>query len=262
MMAGYNSVMRKFGLQLYTVRDAINSDVAGTLRHVAESGYKHLELAGSMGGLDLKQFHSLIDGLGLSVMGGHVNTATCTDDIALQKQCADLAKLGAKTVALAWIGPEFRGSVANWTRAAALLNTAGKAARSHGLTMMYHNHDFEFETLENGRIGLDVIWAESDPDLVQAELDVYWVQKAGRDPATYLTQLGARARVVHIKDMTKDTERTFEIIGDGVLDFAKILAAADAAGSDWLIVEQDKCPHGELISSRKSYKNIVSRGWL
>ena len=102
---------------------------------------------------------------------------------------------------------------------------------------------------------------ETDADLVKAELDLFWVAKANLDVVQTLHKLKGRASVVHVKDMTNDDARTFEIVGEGVLDFDKILPAADAVGADWFVVEQDLCPKGEIESIRKSYQNIVQRGW-
>jgi sugar phosphate isomerase/epimerase len=120
----------------------------------------------------------------------------------------------------------------------------------------------EFDKVEDGRYGFDVLLDSTDPFLVKAELDVYWAQFAGVDPVAYLKYLDGRAPLVHIKDMTADETRTFEIIGDGIIDLGAIFAAGDALDVDWYIVEQDQCPKGEIESARASYNNIVSRGWI
>ncbi len=98
--------------------------------------------------------------------------------------------------------------------------------------------------------------------LVKSELDVYWVKKGGADPVAYINKLAGRAPLLHIKDMTADASQAFEIVGDGIIDFDAVFAAGDANGVDWYIVEQDLCPKGEVESARKSYQNIVARGWL
>ncbi|NJM40557.1 MAG: sugar phosphate isomerase/epimerase [Anaerolineae bacterium] len=253
--------MRKLGLQLFTVRESLGKDVAGTLRDVAAAGYAGVELFGPYGSMVFNQYRPLLAELNVGVISGHVLIDTISDAALLEKTVTEYAKMGAKHLALAWLQPELRGGLEAYRKVAKLVNNAGQVAKAHGLQFAYHNHDFEFEKVDDGRTAHQVLMDETDPDLVKAELDLFWVAKAGLDVIEVLNNLKGRVSLVHVKDMTGDGQRTFEIVGDGIMDFDKILPAADAAGADWFIVEQDQCPQGEIASIRKSYKNIVQRGW-
>ncbi len=253
--------MRKFGLQLFTVRDAVSKDLVGTLKQIAAAGYAGVELFGPYGAMIFNQHRSLLAELNLKVIGGHILIDTLEDDARMAQTAQEYAAMGAKHLALAWLHPDQRGGLDSYKRVAALCNRAGKIAKEHGLAFAYHNHDFEFKLVEDGRTAHQVLLDESDPDQVKVELDSFWVQKAGLDPVQVINRLGSRVSILHAKDMTRDDERTFEIVGDGQMDFEAIFAAADKSGVDWYVVEQDQCPQGELESIRKSYQNIVQRGW-
>ena len=134
-------------------------------------------------------------------------------------------------------------------------------AAKHNLVFFHHNHDFEFETLPGGELGEDLILGNPDGGSLMAELDTFWIHKAGKNPVEMIHKYGRRAPLIHIKDMTSDDARTFEIIGAGQMDFDAIFKAGDAQGVDWYIVEQDLCPKGEIESARASYNNLVARGW-
>jgi sugar phosphate isomerase/epimerase len=252
-------IMRKIGVQLYTVRETMKKDYLGTLKQVAEIGYKGVELAGNMGGMSATELRKVMDDLGLQVVSGHCGIDAVDGD--LQKTLADYTALGAKYLGVAWIAEQYR-TAEGIRRAADLMQRAGAEAARHGITFFYHNHAFEFETKVDGAYMLDALFAATDPALLKWESDVYWVAKGGEDAAAYLGRYAGRVPLVHIKDMTNDDARGFEIVGAGCLDFDKILAAGDAAGADWYIVEQDQCPKGEIESIRASYQNIVARGWM
>jgi sugar phosphate isomerase/epimerase len=251
--------MRKIGVQLYTVRETLKQDYLGTLKQVAAIGYAGVELAGNMGGMTAAQLRRVLDDLGLKVIGGHANIDAVNKD--LDRTLADYATLGASYLGVAWIGDEYR-SKEGIARGAQLMERAALEAGKHDITFFYHNHAFEFENKFDGVYMLDALFAQMDPALVKWESDVYWVKKGGADPVAYLNKYAGRVPLVHIKDMTGDEARTFEIVGAGVIDFGRILSAGDAAGADWYIVEQDQCPKGEVESIRASYQNIVARGWL
>jgi sugar phosphate isomerase/epimerase len=253
--------MRKIALQLYTVRESAKEDYIGTLKEVAAIGYKGVEVFGGMsglGGMSAKELRAVMSDLGLEVMSGHVNVDNLNR--GLEELLESYVTLGASYVGLAWLPEEYR-TEAGYQRAGRVMEKAALQAAKHDLTFVYHNHAFEFDRL-NGRYALDALFESTDASLVKSELDVYWVKKGGEDPVAYLKKLNGRAPLVHIKDMTADASQTFEIVGDGVIDFPGIFSVGDANGVDWYIVEQDICPKGEIESARKSYENIVARGWL
>ena len=250
--------MRKIGIQLYTVREAAKKDFIGTLKEIAAIGYAGIEGGGAMGDLTPRELRKVLDDLGLNFMSGHVNM----DQIkgGLEQLIDAYVTLGAKYIGLSYIGEEWRKTAHDWQRAARAMEKAAMLCQKSDLTFFYHNHAFEFEKLD-GKYGFDILFDAADPSLVASEMDVYWVTKGGEDPVAYLNKYAGRVPLVHIKDMTKDDSKTFEIIGEGRLDFDAIFAAGDKAGADWYLVEQDLCPQGEVASARKSYENIVARGW-
>ena len=251
--------MRKIGLQLYTVRETAKADFVGTLKQVAAIGYKGIEVGGFLGGLAIKELRTILDDLGLTVIGGHVGVKDLNN--RFEQTLEDSAALGARYIGTSWLPEEYRKDAASWQRAARMMEKAAMMGVKHDITFFHHNHDMEFAKID-GQYGFDILLDAADPALVKAELDVYWAQVAGVDPLGYLTHLDGRAPLVHIKDMTKTEPRTFEIIGEGCIDFGPIFDAGDRLGVDWYIVEQDQCPKGEMESARASYNNIVARGWL
>jgi sugar phosphate isomerase/epimerase len=249
--------MRNIALQLYTVRETMKNDFLGTLKDVAGIGYKGVELAG-MGGMTAKELRAVLDDLGVTVVGGHCSVDAVNK--GMEQLLSDYVTLGASYLGVAWVGEEWR-SEQGWHRAARLMEKAAMEATKHDITFFYHNHAFEFEKI-NGKNGIDVLLESADPALVKWEEDVYWVKKGGEDPVAYMNKYAGRTPLVHIKDMTADPSHTFEIIGEGIIDFDVIFKAGDANKVDWYIVEQDQCPKGEIASARQSYQNIVARGWL
>jgi sugar phosphate isomerase/epimerase len=250
--------MRKIGLQMFTVREAAKADFVGTLKQVAAMGYRGVEVGGTLGGLTVKELRVILDDLGLAMIGGHIGVANIHSDF--EATLEDYAALGARYIGTAWLPEDYRKDAASWQRAGRLLEKAAMMCVKHDITFFHHNHDMEFIRYD-GRYGLDVLLDATDPALVKAELDVYWAKVAGADPLAYLKRLDGRAPLVHLKDMTASEPRTFEIVGEGVIEFGPLLEAGDALGVDWYIVEQDVCPRGELESARASYQNMVARGW-
>jgi sugar phosphate isomerase/epimerase len=251
---------RKIGVQLYTVREALKRDFKGVIQQVAKIGYSGVELAGDMGGMQPKELRSFLDDLGLSVIGGHIGFETVSSDkwgAALESY----AVLGAKFLGLGGVGPDLRNA-AGVARMVAGINAGAAVAATHGIAFTYHNHNFEFETAIGAGIMYDTLVAETDPTTVKFEVDSYWVKYAGQDPVAWIDKLAGRAALIHIKDMTRDDKRTYEIIGDGQMDFDAILAAGDRNNAAWFIVEQDLCPKGELESITRSFENMRLRGWL
>jgi sugar phosphate isomerase/epimerase len=250
--------MRNIGLQLYTVRETLKKDFAGTLREVAAAGYQGIELGNEFGGMTVHAMRGFLDDLNLRTAGIYVGMNASDQELyAVLDNCV---VLGAAHSGVAFMSEEWRTSE-GIRRAAVWLEHAGHAARERGLRFIYHAHAFEFETQIDGAAMLDTLFALTDPALVQWQLDTYWVAKGGQDPVAYLNKYSGRVPVCHLKDMTNDAARTFEIVGNGCLDFPAILSAGDAAGVGWYIVEQDTCPKGELESMRESYRNIDTRGW-
>jgi len=250
--------MRKIGLQLFTVRDAAKADFVGTLKQVAAFGYTGIEAGGYLGGLPVKELRVILDDLGMAFIGGHIGVTNINNNF--ESTLEVYAALGARYIGTSWLPEDYRKDVASWQRAGRLLEKAAMMCVKHDIAFFHHNHDMEFARFD-GRFGMDILMDATDPSLVKVELDVYWAKVAGVDPLTYLNRLDGRAPLLHVKDMTAAEPHTFEIVGEGIIDFGPIFEAGAQQGVDWYIVEQDVCPRGELESVRMSCANILGRGW-
>jgi len=242
-------------LQLYTLREQTAEDFVGVLRRVAEIGYAGVEFAG-YGGLDAAELKALLDELGLRAAGSHVGLQAleCELDAVIEYSLA----IGNPYVVCPSIPPDRRQDEAGVRAIAQSLNRIGAACRERGLLFCYHNHAFEFEPLD-GKSFLDTLFSTTDPELVRAEVDTYWVQFAGLDPAELIERYSDRVALVHLKDMDPQ-DRSFAEVGEGTLDWKAIFAASEAAGAEWYIVEQDRCKRPPLESVRLSLENLRSMG--
>ncbi len=224
------------GIQLYAVRDVIKTDLPGTLAALAAMGYREVELAG-LYGRTAAEFRALLDAAGLKAPAGHVGVPALTDEI--EQTIADAKALGHRYLILPWIGEEYR-SADGWKRGAELLNRAGERCRAAGLTVGYHNHDFEFLPLPGapGDCGYDALLRHTDPTLVVFELDLFWIRKGSRDALAYFRQHSGRFRAVHVKDMAADGAMVD--VGQGVMDWKTLLHAAHQAGVEHFFAEHDE----------------------
>ena len=224
--------VRPLGVQLYTVRKEMEKDVEATLARVAEIGYQEVEFAGYFRRTPA-QIAQILKATNLTAPSGHLGLDVMRT--AWDKALDDSATIGHKYVVVAWIPPEERASVDTVRKLGEDFNRAGEAAKKRGMTFAYHNHDFEFLPL-GSTTAYDVLLATCDPKLVEFELDLFWITKAGKDPVAYLSQQPGRFPMVHVKDMTADG--TMVDVGAGTIDFPKIFAAA-GGGIRHYFVEHD-----------------------
>jgi sugar phosphate isomerase/epimerase len=222
------------GLQLFTVRDALAADPDGTLRRVADTGYREVELAG-LTGMTANTFQERLRRHGLAVPSIHVGYDSLRGD--LDGVVREAFAFGASFVVCPSIDAEERRTTDDWKRVCRTLAQAGRAVRGHGLALAYHNHDYEFVPFANGATPFDLLVRETDPADVKLELDVYWAAKGGLDPVRCLQDNAARIALVHLKDLGRDGA-TVEL-GAGVLALEQIVRAALAIGTKHLFVEQD-----------------------
>ena len=243
-------------LQLYTVREEAARDFPGTLRQVADIGYAGVELAG-YGGMEVGALRERLKSLGLAVAGSHVALARLETDLG--NVIADCYTLECETVVCPVLPAEQRNEQ-GFRALARTLNVIGGTLHTHGLAFCYHNHAFEFETTIDGQRAYDWLIANTNPAYVGLEIDVYWLRKAGHDPAAYLHKNAGRIPLVHLKDMTADAEQTFAPVGTGAIDFAPIFAAAELGGAAWYIVEQDRSAGTAIEAARTSWENLRAMG--
>ena len=222
------------GLQLYTVRDALGTDLEGTLRSVAAIGYREVELAG-LPGVTAEAMRASSARHGLDAPSMHAGYGSLQRDFDAVLEEARI--LGANYLVCPSIDAEERKTAEDWKRVCQTLNRIGQAVRSRGLVLAYHNHDFEFVPFADGLTPFQLLMTETDPGNVKLELDVYWVAKAGLDPIQYLKSSEARIVLVHLKDLAADGS-TVEL-GTGVLNMEQCVRAGLLAGAQRLFVEQD-----------------------
>lgn len=239
-LAGESSAqsrMWRAGLQLYTVRDLLRADLDGTLRSVADMGYREVELPGS-DSADIRAIHEKLKRYGLDVPSLHVgyDGLRSGHNAALE----DALGLGAVFVVCPSIDAGERRTAHDWKVVCQTLGKAGRLVRGQGLILAYHNHDFEFVPFADGTTPFDLLIRETDPSDVTLELDVYWAAKAGRDPVRCLKENAGRISLVHLKDMAADGSITE--VGAGVLPIEEIVRTALLAGAKHLFVEQDDPP--------------------
>ena len=242
-------------LQMYTLREQAAEDFVGTVRRVAEIGYAGVEFAG-YGGLSAAEMKALLDELGLKPAGSHVSLQMLENE--LDSVIDYSLEIGNPYVVCSFLPPDRRQDEASLRATAESLNRIGAACKERGLRFCYHNHAFEFQTFD-GKYALDILYETTDPELVRAEVDTYWVQFAGLDPAELIWRHSERVTLVHLKDMDPQ-DRSFAEVGEGVLDWEAIFAASEAAGAEWYIVEQDRCKRPPLESVRLSLDNLRAMG--
>lgn len=242
----------KIGIQLYTVRDQMKADFEGTLARVAEIGYKEVEFAGyfNHSPADVK---AILDHHGLSAPSTHI--AFENDD--QWKTALDTAKMiGHEYIVMPWIPAERRKTLDDWKNFAQVFNRAAQMAHDAGIQFAYHNHDFEFPKLD-GQVPYDVLLQNTDPKLVQLEIDLYWITKAGQDPLAYFSRWPGRIPLVHVKDSAGPPEHKMVDVGQGKIDWKRIFAKREQAGIKHFFVEHDQPPQ-PFADIAVSFNNLKS----
>jgi len=247
------------GVQLYTLRNQISKDPKGTLEKVAQLGYKQVETFGygkrKWFNLTPAELSSILKNNGLSSPSGHTYPGSFflkggwEDEWKMAVE--DSKTLGQEFITIPWLEEAYRKDADNYKKIAEGLNKAGSMAKQGGLKLAYHNHDFEFATV-NGQTGFDILTKNTDAKLVHFELDLYWAVKAGHDPVKLFQQHPGRFAMWHIKDMDNTPQKFFTEVGSGVIDFKPIFKNAKLSGMKYFFVEQDECPGSPFDSIAKS----------
>ena len=232
------AALQTFGLQLYTLRDDMPKDPKGILKQVSVMGYKQIEgYEGPQGiywGMSNTDFKKYMDDLGMTFVSSH-----CDINKDFEKKAADAAAIGVKYLMCPWLGPQKK--MDDFKKFADEFNQKGEICKKNGIKFAYHNHDYTFKELE-GQMPQDVLMNSTDPALVEYELDLYWVVAAGQDPETWLKKYPNRFKLCHVKDRTKGATEAADscTLGEGSIDYPKILKTAKENGMEYYIVEQEK----------------------
>lgn len=243
------SPLGPLGLQLYTLRSEMERDVAATLDRVAEIGYAEVEFAGYFGHTPA-EIRGFLDAAGLRAPAAHVGPQLVEE--AWPETLEAAGEVGHEWVVVPSVPLSMRGSLDDWRRTAERFTRAAEAARAAGLRFAYHNHDFEFRELE-GRIPMHVFLETADPDLVEMELDFYWIVHAGGDPIAFIDRWAGRIPLVHVKDRTRDGRMVD--VGAGAIDWTAVLGHRERAGIRHYFVEHDD-PDGPFRSAAASYRYL------
>lgn len=245
------------GLQLYTLRDVIMKDVKGTLQSVATWGYKEVETygyrEGKLFGMPVTEFGSYMKSLGVSVASGHYGIEQTTSN--WDKACSDAQSMGQKYVVVLWMDKKYYSSLDELKKTCETLNKAAETAQKYKLRMGYHNHAFEFDSVE-GKVIFDVMLEELDPKLVTMEMDLYWVVRANQDPLTYFSKYPGRFELWHVKDMDKTNRENNADVGTGSMDFPALFSSAKKAGMKKFFVEQETYPLNPMLSTENCIKYL------
>lgn len=241
---------RKLGIQLYTLRDQMENGVEATLQRVADIGYREVEFAGYYDHSPA-EIVSFLENSGLAAPSSHIGMNAIREQPEQSVETA--AAIGHDYLVLSSLPRDERSALDDYRRNADEMSAFAERCEANGLKFGYHNHAFEFETID-GTVPYDILLERTNPDLVQLELDLYWIVKGGADPLAYFRQYPGRFPLYHVKDMAEDGEMTD--VGAGNIDFAEIFAANAQSGVQHLVVEHDR-PSDSLASARASYDYLA-----
>jgi sugar phosphate isomerase/epimerase len=248
--------MRTIGLQLYSIHSEAEKNLLDTLENVRNMGYDSIQFAGLFG-IAAKEVKKVLDSTGLTVAGAHVPFEQFSKD-SFKRQMDDQLALGNNLMIMPYLTEEQRKSIDDYKRVADVLNEAGFRCKEFGIKVAYHNHDFEFYKLED-KMPFDVIYTETDSELVKMELDTYWAKYAGYEPADLLNAYKNRCVSFHIKDMKKkDDEKITTIAGEGILDIKGFLNLADEQKVEYVVIEQEHFEGNPLFEVEKGVQNVKS----
>jgi sugar phosphate isomerase/epimerase len=242
----------QIGVQLYTLRDIFAPDPMGTLERVAEIGFREVEFGG--GGYEAMDHAALrkqMDRLGLAAPSLHVPFEFL--DKRMDAVIATAQTLGSRIIVLPWVDPKLRGADA-WPGVITAINRFGEQLAKANLRLAYHNHDFEFTQMIDGRSLFELLVAGRDPALVAFEIDLFWAVDAGQDPVALVRNLPGQIVAYHVKDRARDGSMV--AVGAGAIDFASVFKLNDVTGVQHFFVEHDRPRPPYLPSVAFSYATL------
>lgn len=260
---------KSVGLQLYTLRSDIQKQgIEKILAEVAKLGYKKVENfgynQGKFFGKTPTEYRKILADNGLKAISGHYMTARSkafgdTDGLTKNwdKIVEDAAAIGQEYAVIAYLIDNER-KPEDYKQLFELLNKGSEVAKKAGLTLGYHNHDFEFTQKIDGEKPYDLLLKNTN---VIMEVDLYWVAKAGENANEYFKKFPGRFPLWHVKDMANTEKKEFAEVGVGTIDFGALFKDAKKAGLKHYFVEQDVCQRPPLESIKISIDNIQAAKW-
>ena len=249
--------LKNFGIQLWSVRDDLAKDPKEVLKQLASYGYTQIESfeggKGMFWGMTNKEFKAEMDNLGMKIVASHCNIGQ-----DFQRKAAEAAEIGMKYLICPYKGPQ--KDIDAFRKFADEFNQKGEICKKNGIRFAYHNHDYSFVNM-NGELGQDVMMKNTDPKLVDYELDMYWVVAGGHDIETWLKKYPRRFRLCHVKDRKKGATTTEKdasvVVGTGGIDYVKVLKTARKQGMEYYIVEQEKWEGTTPMQAAQSNANYM-----
>lgn len=246
--------MKGIALQLYTLREPARDDLPGTLKKAREMGWEYVQWSG-MPNLPAEEIRAALDTAELTAVAAHCGIEPFETDFENQVQF--WKTVGALDVAPGGMMRDCRGSLEAWLRGAARLDAVGARLREVGMRLSYHNHEYEFERYpEDPRTKLEILFDETDPKNLYAELDLAWVHVGNADPAELLRRYTNRCPVIHAKDLSERRlfgRPRFMPLGQGILDWPEIFKAGEEAGVEWWVYEQDNADRDIFECAQESF---------
>lgn len=227
-----------FGIQLYTLRDVLPENPEAVLRQLAAFGYNQIESyegpSGIFWGMGNTGFKQLMDELNMEMISSHVNNFDDFESFA--RKADEAAEIGVKYLICPYARQE---SLDDYRALADRFTQAGEIAQQAGIRFAYHNHDYSFQQID-GMYPQDLLMQNTDPAIVDYELDIYWVAVADEDPAAWLRKYPNRFVLSHVKDLKRNGKPQTTTLGQGEIDWAPLLAEAKSQGMKYFIVEQEQ----------------------
>ncbi len=265
-LPGSDPYFSTIGLQLWTVREQMEKDAAGTIKAIADAGYKQVEI----GDPTDKDLIKLANDNGMNITSSFMNWEVLGNPDSevygkFDSLLESAVENGLKHLVYGYVGKGFRETADQYRQMAEKCNAAGESCSKAGIQLCYHNHAFEYEKIDGDRTGYDIFIDEFDKEYVKFELDVFWAKLGGWDPIQTMQKLDGRISQLHLKDLAKDTpviydegkvpEEAFKEVGNGTIDFAKVLKLAKKIGVEQCHVEQDQSPD-PIASIGESYRYL------
>ncbi len=245
----------RIGAQLYTLRDFTKTpkDIAESMEKVSRIGYRAVQVSG-MGPIDAGELKGILDGEGLKACATHISFNRIQDEI--ESVIEEHNILACPFIAIGGLPVEYRGSAEGFRKFAKEASAAARKLKEAGFVFGYHNHSFELEKFD-GKTAMQIMFEESDPDVFTFEIDTYWIQHGGGDPAAYIRQMKGRIPLLHLKDMAvHEGKPVMAEVGEGNLNWERIISEAENSGVEWYLVEQDTCLRDPFESLEISYNNL------
>ncbi|MEN9381769.1 MAG: hypothetical protein RI940_650 [Bacteroidota bacterium] len=252
---------KPFGIQLWTVKQALYKDTMGVLKQLAAAGYKKIEgFEGDKGlfwGMKHTELKKVMDDLGMNLVSSHCEIAD-----NFERKAAQAGEIGMKYLICPHKGAQ--PSIDNYKKFAEEFNKCGEIAKKHGLRFAYHNHDYSFVPM-NGVVPQDVMMKNTDAKIVDFEMDLYWTSVAGVDPLAYMDKFPNRFKLVHVKDLVKvNSPEGHEscVIGKGTIDYKTLLPQVAKRGVQHMIVEQEAYTGtNELDAAKDDAAYVKTLNW-